>query len=72
MPKHQKENILVVIRVAVLTLKNIPCSQGHTPPPPPPSPESTAGIERKFPRILVVCVIQTDSLNSSRTGRMHE
>ena len=36
MPKHQKENILVVIRVAVLTLKNIPCSQGHTPPPPLP------------------------------------
>lgn len=45
MPRHQKENILVVIRVAVLTLKNIPCPQGHTPPP--PSPESTAGIERK-------------------------
>ena len=42
MPRHQKENILVVIRVAVLTLKNIPCPQGHTPPPPPLSqqPES--------------------------------
>lgn len=50
MPKHQKENILVVIRVAVLTLKNIPCSQGHTPPPPPPQsqqPESK-GNNREF------------------------
>ena len=55
-------------------------------PPPPPLPipipsESTTGIEGWRVQykisvlyratISVVCVIQTDSLNSSRTGRMH-
>ena len=50
MQKHlacrKKENILVVIRLAVSTLKNIPCLEGHTLPLPPQSPQSQQPVSK--------------------------